>query len=170
LEFTNNNKFDFFRIEVSNDGGKTWKNPTGFVFIGNSNNDWIPFDGAYSTPFDVTDMAGDTVQFRWQLYADETVNDLGFFLDDPKLVGISGFPNDVGTIDLDVAYPNIAGQPIKTFVEISNVGINDQATVPLWYQINNEAPSQVPPLFPVPNGGSTVRDSPGRRRPRETII
>jgi hypothetical protein len=158
LEFVSNNKLDFFRVDVSNDGGRTWTNPTGFVFVGNSNNGWIPFEGSYSSPFNVTAMAGDTVQFRWQFWADYSVNNIGFFLDDPVLVGVSGFPNDVTTIDLDVAYPNIAGQPTRTLVEVANVGINDQATVPLWFQINSNPQTPIPPLFPLASGASTVRE------------
>lgn len=158
LEFVSNNKLDFFRVDVSNDGGRTWTNPTGFVFVGNSNNGWISFEGSYSSPFNVTAMAGDTVQFRWQFWADYSVNNIGFFLDDPVLVGISGFPNDVTTIDLDVAFPNIAGQPTKTFVEIANVGLADQTTVPLWYQINSNPQTPIPPLFPLASGASTVRE------------
>ncbi|MGH7598160.1 MAG: T9SS type A sorting domain-containing protein [bacterium] len=158
LEFASQTKFDFFRIDVSNDGGKTWTNPTGFVFVGNSNNGWIPFEGSYSSPFDVTEMAGDTVQFRWQFASDYNVNNIGFFLDDPVLVGVSGFPNDVTTIDLDVAFPNIAGQPTKTVVEVANIGLADQATVPLWYQVNSNTQTPIPPLFPLASGASTVRE------------
>jgi hypothetical protein len=163
MEFTDL-KIDFFRVWVSNNGGKSWQNPVGSRFVGNSGNDWIPFYGSYSDDnnnilvYEVTDMAGDSVQFRWEFSSDFSVNDIGLFIDDPALVGISGLPNDVSTIDLDVAYPNIAGQPIKTFVEVINVGINNQATIPLWYQINTDTQRPVPPLFPLNSGASTVRE------------
>jgi hypothetical protein len=159
MEFTND-KVDFFQVEVSNDGGRTWNNPTGSPgYTGSSGNNWIPFEGSYSTPpFDLTNLAGDTVQFRWQFTSDYSVTNIGLFLDDPVLVGVSGLPNDVSTIDLDVAFPNIADQPTKVFVEVSNPGITDQTTVPLWYQINNNAQLPVPPLFPLPSGDSTLRE------------
>jgi hypothetical protein len=158
MELTSNNKFDFFAVEVSNDGGKTWANPTGFVYVGNSNNLWIPFEGSYSSPINLTNMAGDTVQIRWLFISDDSINNIGFFLDDPMIVGVSGLPNDVSTVDLDVPFPNITNQPIRTLVEVANVGINDQATVPLFRQINNDPPRPIPPLFSVPSGGSVLRD------------
>jgi hypothetical protein len=158
MEYASQQKFDFFAIEVSNDNGQTWQNPTTFVYVGNSSNRWIPFEGSYTNSFDLTNMAGDSIQLRWHFYSDYSVNDIGFFLDDPMIVGVSGLPNDVSVTDFDVAYPNIAGLPIKTFVEVTNIGINDQATVPLWYQINNETAVPVPPQFSVPSGGSSLRD------------
>ncbi|MGH7450556.1 MAG: CARDB domain-containing protein, partial [bacterium] len=172
IERTSNNKFDFFAIQVSNDGGKTWVNPTGtpgnpngFIFnLPNSNGQWIPFEGAYisgaNEPIsaNLTSMADDTVQIRVAFFSDYNINDLGFFIDDAAVIGVSGFPNDVTTIDLDVAFPNIAGQPTKTFVEVANVGLADQTTVPLWYQINSNPQTPIPPLFPLASGASTVRE------------
>ena len=157
MEF-NDPKFDFFIIEISNDG-ETWENPTESVYVGSSSNRWITFVDSYETStINLASMAGDSIQIRWGFSADWSENDIGFFLDDPIIVGVSGLPNDIEITDFDVAFPNIVGLPNRTIVEVFNPGLNDQETIPLWYRLEGSPQTPVPPVFPLQSSEMTTRE------------
>jgi Zn-dependent metalloprotease len=99
-------------LEYSIDGGSNWYDATtlfdsGFDYTGpiydpgpiegaNPNRGHIAFvgdsHGYVSSRYDLTQIAGENVRFRWRLSTDAYVYDLGWFVDDVRVYGCSGSP------------------------------------------------------------------------------
>jgi hypothetical protein len=102
--------YDFAYLEVSTDGGSTWKiintpsgtsaNPTGnnlgWGYTGNSGSDpseWV------EEVVDLSDYAGQKIQVRFEYVTDAAVNRAGFMVDDisiPELDYSTDFEGDTG--------------------------------------------------------------------------
>jgi len=103
---------DYWGCQVSPDGGISWyyvsnpygdPNGTNYVYS-DAPNDWSSFNASYSTPIDISNYAGQTVQFRWWFHSDEdTPIGEGLFIDDFSLTvdGVTVYFEDFesGTMD-----------------------------------------------------------------------
>ncbi len=102
--------YDYWSVEVSDDGGLTWTNPTPYIYVGDWNDGPMTFtkfsESSSTGIINLTDYIGETIQIRFLFVANENdVVGTGFFVDDPVVYAEPNpdtyEPND----DYDVATP-----------------------------------------------------------------
>jgi len=138
---------DYLVVEISNDGGTTWKELARYTNDTNTNCEWVHENGQPATEerprgyhgIKITPWLPGQIMIRWRMISDESGTDVGVELDNVRITGAPDCEAPTTTCILNPPTPDGNNGWYVSPVEITFVAVDDREVAATYYSIDGGA-------------------------------
>ena len=144
-------KSDYLACNVTDDGGKTWVPLFAVLFGGDAQGGWFDWvthwidyndnhlvdpNEPHQNGLDISKYIGRIIQIKLTFVSDETMNDMGFYLDDFVLRGTEDL-NDVAVLKISAAGVESLGTEQTYTTTVKNLGQDLQPSTTAYFDVTD---------------------------------